>query len=45
MTFRERVRTFTAKRRAIRELDALDDHMLDDVGLARNEIRPAIHRL
>lgn len=42
MKFRERVKKFAAERRAIRELNALDDHALQDVGLQRNEIRSAI---
>lgn len=42
MTFRERVKKFAAERRAIRELNGLDDHVLRDVGLQRNEIRNAV---
>ncbi|MBB4234731.1 MULTISPECIES: DUF1127 domain-containing protein [Rhizobium] len=42
MNIRERVKNYAAKRRAIRELSALDDHALADVGLLREEIRGAV---
>ncbi|ASW09872.1 DUF1127 domain-containing protein [Rhizobium sp. 11515TR] len=42
MNIRERVKKYAAQRRAIRELNGLDDHALADVGLQRQQIRAAV---
>lgn len=38
----DRIKQFAANRRAIRELGALDDHVLQDLGLSRSHIRSAV---
>ena len=38
------LRSWLRRRAAIRELEALDDHMLSDIGLVRGNIREAVER-
>lgn len=42
MTIRERIRNYAIQRRAIRELSALDDRTLSDLGLSRSRIQAAV---
>lgn len=42
MKIRERIKKYAEQRRAMRELNVLDDHALQDVGLKRSEIRAAV---
>lgn len=41
MTIRERIKSYAIARRAIRELSALDDRTLSDLGISRARI-PAV---
>lgn len=38
----EKIKRFSEQRRAIRELSALDDHVLRDLGIARSHIPYAV---
>lgn len=38
----EKLKNFAAQRRAIRELGALDDRALQDLGISRSYIRSAV---
>ncbi len=40
-----RLRAWQDKRRALRDLARLDDHLLADIGLSRAEIRPVVEGL
>lgn len=42
MDFRARLKNYAEQRRAIRELQALDDHALRDIGVDRQHIRKAV---
>lgn len=42
MNFRQKIKAYTDRRRAIRELSALDDRTLNDLGIARANIRSAV---
>ena len=42
MDFRTKFRNFAEQRRAIRELQSLDDHALSDIGIKRSQIRKAV---
>lgn len=42
MTIRQKIKDFAARRRAIRELNMLDDHTLADIGISRSQIRSAV---
>ena len=40
-----RLRAWNRKHRTLRELRALDDHVLADIGLSRDAIRPVVEGL
>ncbi len=40
-----RLRAWQDKRRALRDLARLDDHLLADIGLSRGDIRPVVEGL
>ncbi len=40
-----RLRAWQDKRRALRDLARIDDHLLADIGLSRAEIRPVVEGL
>lgn len=40
-----RLRAWQERRRALRDLARLDDHLLADIGLSRSEIRPVVEGL
>lgn len=42
MNVMNRIKKFAADRRAVRELSALDDHALNDLGISRAHIRAAV---
>ena len=42
MNIRQKIKDFTARRKAIRELHMLDDHTLADIGISRSQIRSAV---
>jgi uncharacterized protein YjiS (DUF1127 family) len=42
MKFGEIVRSYTAKRRAVRELNQMDERSLNDIGLRREQISHAV---
>ncbi|MBB3395998.1 DUF1127 domain-containing protein [Rhizobium sp. BK060] len=42
MSIRKKIYDFAARERAIRQLRALDDRSLSDIGLSRGEIRSAM---
>ncbi len=42
MNFRKTIAKFAATQRAIRELSALDDRQLNDLGISRADIREAV---
>ncbi|MCA1490192.1 DUF1127 domain-containing protein [Sinorhizobium alkalisoli] len=43
MKIRQKIMDYATKRRAIRELNALDDHALSDIGLSRSQIQAAVY--
>ncbi|ASY64976.1 hypothetical protein SJ05684_c35610 [Sinorhizobium sojae CCBAU 05684] len=43
MKIRQKIMEYATKRRAIRELNALDDHALSDIGLSRSQIHAAVY--
>lgn len=43
MNIRQKMQQYVARRRAIRELDAMDDRRLADIGLTRAEIVSAVY--
>jgi uncharacterized protein YjiS (DUF1127 family) len=42
MNIRQKVQQFVSRRRAIRELGAMDDHLLADIGVSRSQIHSAV---
>lgn len=42
MKIREKIKQYAARQRAIRELEALDDRTLHDMGVSRGHIRGAV---
>lgn len=42
MRIAEKLKNFAANRRAMRELNALDDRTLQDLGISRSYIRSAV---
>jgi len=42
MNIRQKVQQFVSRRRAIRELGAMDDHLLADIGVSRSQIQSAV---
>jgi len=45
MNIRQKLREYAAHRRAIRELSALDDRHLSDLGISRSHIAHAVRGL
>ncbi|MCK3779904.1 DUF1127 domain-containing protein [Sinorhizobium chiapasense] len=43
MKIRQKIMEYAKTRRAIRELNALDDHALSDIGLSRSQIHAAVY--
>ncbi|PTM97171.1 DUF1127 domain-containing protein [Mycoplana dimorpha] len=43
MSIRKKIQDIRARRRAIRELNMLDDHSLADIGISRAQIRTVVH--
>jgi uncharacterized protein YjiS (DUF1127 family) len=42
MNIRERIAKFAAYQRAVRELSALDNRQLNDLGITRSQIKAAV---
>jgi uncharacterized protein YjiS (DUF1127 family) len=42
MNIAKRIQDIRARRRAVRELNMLDDHSLADIGISRSQIRSAV---
>jgi len=42
MKLGQKIRQFAANRRAMRELEQLEDHVLSDIGISRAHIRAAV---
>ena len=42
MNIRQKLKEYAAARKAMRELQALDDHTLADLGISRSQIRAAV---
>ncbi|CAN7502348.1 DUF1127 domain-containing protein [Metarhizobium album] len=42
MNIRQKIKEYAAARKAMRELQALDDHTLADLGISRSQIRAAV---
>ncbi|AUX74816.1 hypothetical protein NXT3_CH00202 [Sinorhizobium fredii] len=43
MKIRQKIMEYAKLRRAVRELNALDDHALSDIGLSRSQIQAAVY--
>mgnify|MGYP003743829327 FL=1 len=42
MNIRQKFNQYVSRRRAIRELGAMDDHLLADIGVSRSQIQSAV---
>ncbi|CAN7461432.1 MULTISPECIES: DUF1127 domain-containing protein [Brucella/Ochrobactrum group] len=42
MNIRQKFQQYVSRRRAIRELGAMDDHLLADIGVSRSQIQSAV---
>lgn len=42
MNIRQKFQRYVSRRRAMRELGAMDDHMLADIGVSRSQIQTAV---
>ncbi|GCA48171.1 MULTISPECIES: DUF1127 domain-containing protein [Sinorhizobium] len=42
MKIRQKITEYVKMRRAVRELNALDDHALSDIGISRSQIQAAV---
>lgn len=42
MNIRSKINQYVARRRAVRELGAMDDHLLADIGVSRSQIQSAV---
>ncbi|AHK43011.1 MULTISPECIES: DUF1127 domain-containing protein [Sinorhizobium/Ensifer group] len=43
MKIRQKIVEYAKMRRAIRELNSLDDHALSDIGISRSQIQAAVY--
>lgn len=43
MNIRQKIQDYAARRKAIRELNMLDDYVLADIGISRSQIRSAVN--
>ncbi|MFB2552674.1 DUF1127 domain-containing protein [Ensifer soli] len=43
MNIRQKISQYASQRRAVRELSALTDRELSDIGLSRSQIRAAVY--
>ncbi|PWL18641.1 DUF1127 domain-containing protein [Falsochrobactrum shanghaiense] len=42
MNIRQKVQQYVSRRRAVRELGAMDDYLLADIGVSRSQIQSAV---
>ncbi len=42
MNIRQKFQQYVSRRRAVRELGAMDDHLLSDIGVSRGQIHTAV---
>ncbi|MBN9046733.1 MAG: DUF1127 domain-containing protein [Rhizobiales bacterium] len=43
MSIRSKLQQYVSRRRALRELGAMDDHLLADIGVSRSQIHNAVN--